>query len=135
MKHLEGVFLERKFDSDILCTIPKKPKSAFFSIEKAVFLPMQLESKKGHFEVTDEELVMIIKYNMNCRIRHHNFDKRHICSCIHVLNLVFFSLIFCVLPLLPVYSRNNHFGSSIFSPGYVFALFSLHLESCILEVA
>ena len=133
MKHLEGVFLERKFNSDILCTIPKKPKSAFFSIEKAVFLPIQLESKKGHFELTNEELVMIIKY-MNCQIK-HNFDERHICTCIHVLNLVFFSLIFCVLPLLPVYSRNNHFGSSIFSPGYVLALLSLHLESCILEAA
>ena len=78
MKHLEGVFLERKFDSDILCTIPKKPKSAFFSIEKTVFLPMQLKSKKGHFELTEQELVMVIKY-MNCRIK-HNFDKHHICS-------------------------------------------------------
>ena len=29
MKHLEGMFLERKFHSDSLYTISKKPKSAF----------------------------------------------------------------------------------------------------------
>ena len=54
MKHLEGVFLERKFDSDNLYTIPKKPKSAFFFKEIVV-----LELKKGHFELTNEELLMI----------------------------------------------------------------------------
>ena len=59
MKHLEAVFLERKFDSDILCTVPKKSKSTFVFIESAVFLPIQLEFKKGHFELTNEELLMI----------------------------------------------------------------------------
>ena len=67
MKHLKGLFLERKFDSDNLCTIPKKPKSEFFFRESAVFPPMQLESKKGDFELTNDELLMIIKY-MNYRI-------------------------------------------------------------------
>ena len=36
MKHPEGVFLERKFDSDNLYTVPKKPKSAFFFKEIGV---------------------------------------------------------------------------------------------------
>ena len=38
MKHLERVFLERKLDSDNLCTIPKKPKSAFFFRESDVLV-------------------------------------------------------------------------------------------------
>ena len=59
MKHPEGVFLERKFDSDNLYTIPKKPKSAFFCKEIVVFRSVQLELKKGHFELTNEELLMI----------------------------------------------------------------------------
>ena len=62
MKHLEGVFLERKFDSDNLYSISKKPKSAIFFSESVVFLPVQHESKKGHFELTNEEQLMIIKY-------------------------------------------------------------------------
>ena len=37
MKHLEWVFLERKFDSDNLYTVPEKPKSSFFFIESMVF--------------------------------------------------------------------------------------------------
>ena len=82
MKHLEVVFLERKSDSDNLCTIPKKPKSAFFFRESVVFLPMQLELKKGHFELTSE-LLMIMKY-MNYRIKHyankHNFCSSYSCS-------------------------------------------------------
>ena len=49
MKHLEAVFLERTFGSDNLYTIPKKPKSAFFSKESVVFPSVQLELKKGHF--------------------------------------------------------------------------------------
>ena len=59
MKHLEVVLLERKFDSNILCTVPKKSKSTFVFIESAVFLPIQLEFKKGHFELTNEELLTI----------------------------------------------------------------------------
>ena len=62
MKHLEGVFLESKFDSDNLYTIPKKPKSTFFFRENVVFLSEQLELKKGHFELINEEVLMIIKY-------------------------------------------------------------------------
>ena len=91
MKHLEGVFLERKFDSENLCTIPKKPKSAFFFIESAVFPPMQLESKKGHFGLTNEELLMIIKY-MNYQTS--LFWQTILVARIHILNLVFLSLIF-----------------------------------------
>ena len=53
MKHIEGVFLERKFDSDNLCTIPKKPKSAFLYRESVVFPSVQLESKIGNFEGTN----------------------------------------------------------------------------------
>ena len=44
MKHLEGMFLERKFDSDNLYTIHKKPKSAFSFRESVVFPSVQLES-------------------------------------------------------------------------------------------
>ena len=128
MKHLERVFLERNFDSDNLCTVPKKPKSAFFFRESAVFPSMQLEWKKGHFEITNE-LLMIIKY-MIYRIKHHYFDKHNTCSsypCSH-FSISFVDL--CVFPLLPVHSSNNHFGSSIFSLGYYdLALFSLHLDS------
>ena len=56
MKHLDGVFLERKSDSDNFCTTPKKPKSAFFFKESEVFPPIKLESKKEYFEVTNEEV-------------------------------------------------------------------------------
>ena len=59
MKHLDGVFLEKKFDSDNLYTIPKKPKSAFFFRESVVFLSVQLESKKRHSELTNEELLIM----------------------------------------------------------------------------
>ena len=62
MKHLEGVFLQRKFDSDNLYTIPKKIKSAFFFRESLVFPSLQLELKKGHLKLINEELLMIIKY-------------------------------------------------------------------------
>ena len=46
INHLDGMFLERKFDSDNLYTIPKKPKSAFFFRETVVFPSVQLDSKK-----------------------------------------------------------------------------------------
>ena len=59
MKYLDGVFLEGKFDSDNLYTMPKKPKSLFFFRKSVVFLSVQLESKKGHSELTNEELLMI----------------------------------------------------------------------------
>ena len=62
IEHLECVFLERKFNSDNLCTIPTKPKSAFLFRENVTFPSVQLESKKGHFELTNKELLMIIKY-------------------------------------------------------------------------
>ena len=58
MKHLEGVFLERNCDSDNLYTICKKPKSVFFFREIVMFPLVQLESKKGYFELTNEELLM-----------------------------------------------------------------------------
>ena len=62
MKHLEGVFLEREFDFNIFYTIPKKPKCSFF-FRESVWLPsVQLETKKRYFELTIEELLMIIKY-------------------------------------------------------------------------
>ena len=62
MKYLEGAFLGRNFDSDNLYAIHKKPKSLFFIKESVVFLSVQLESKKEHFELTNEEWLMIIKY-------------------------------------------------------------------------
>ena len=75
---------------------------------------------------------MIIKY-MNYRIKHfnkHDTFSSYSCS---KFSICFTDL--CVPPLLLVHSSNNHFGSSIFSPGhYVSALLSLHLDSCILEV-
>ena len=46
MKDLEGELLERKFDSDNVYTIPKKPKFPFFFKEGVVFPSVQLESKK-----------------------------------------------------------------------------------------
>ena len=60
LKHLEGVFFKRKFDSDNLYMIPKKPKPGFFF--SVVFPPVWLESKKRHFGLTNEELLMILKY-------------------------------------------------------------------------
>ena len=59
MKHLKGLFLEKTFDSDNIYTIPTKPKSAFFCREIVVSLSVQLELKKGYFEITNEELLMI----------------------------------------------------------------------------
>ena len=38
MKYLGEVFIERKFDSDNVYTVPKKPKSAFF-FRKSVGVP------------------------------------------------------------------------------------------------
>ena len=54
MKHVEGVFLEKKLDSDILYTIPKMSKSIFFFSENVVFVSVQIESKKGYFGLTNE---------------------------------------------------------------------------------
>ena len=54
MKPLEGVFLDKKLDSDILYTIPKMPKSIFFFSENVVFVSVQIESKKGYFGLTNE---------------------------------------------------------------------------------
>ena len=62
MEHLEGVFLERKFDSDNLYVIHKKSKSLCFFSKSVMFLSVQLELKEGHFELTDEESSMITKY-------------------------------------------------------------------------
>ena len=62
VKYLKGVFLERKFDPDNFYTIPKKPKSAFLLSESVLFPSVQLDSKKRHFELTNEKLLMIIKY-------------------------------------------------------------------------
>ena len=59
MKYIEGALLGRQYDCDNLYTITKKPKSAFFFRENVVFASVQLESKKGHFELTNEELLMI----------------------------------------------------------------------------
>ena len=59
MKYLEGVFLERKFDFDNLYTIPMKPNCAFFFRENVVFPSVQLDSKTGHFELTNEDLLVI----------------------------------------------------------------------------
>ena len=42
MKHLEGLFLKRKFDPDNLYTTSKKPKSTFFFRESVLFLWVQL---------------------------------------------------------------------------------------------
>ena len=38
MKHLEELFLKRKFDPDNLYTTSKKPKSTFFFRESVLFL-------------------------------------------------------------------------------------------------
>ena len=59
MKYLEGVLLERTFDSDKLYIIPNKSKSAFFYKESVVLPSVQLELKKGHFELINEKLLMI----------------------------------------------------------------------------
>ena len=87
MKHLE-----RKFDSDNLYTIPKKPKSAFFFRESVAFPSVKLELKKRHFELTNEELLMIIKY---MELSNQTFwQTLYLQLVFPVLNLVFFSLIF-----------------------------------------
>ena len=100
IKHLEGVYLERKFHSDNLYTIPKKPKSAFYFRESVVFPSVQLELKKGRFELANEELLMIsliigsIESNIILR---NNTCIVHLYTCIariDVLNLVFLSLTF-----------------------------------------
>ena len=59
IKNLVGVFLERKSDCGKLYAIPKKPGSAFVFRKRLVFPSMQLELKKGHFELTNEELLLI----------------------------------------------------------------------------
>ena len=71
---------------------------------------------------------MIIKYmklsNQNI-FDEHNTGSSYLCS---QGSISFIDL--CVLPLLPIYSSNSHFGSSILSLGYYdLALISLHLDS------
>ena len=46
MKHLEGVFLKRKFYSHNLCTISKKPKSVFFFRESVVPRQCSMSQKR-----------------------------------------------------------------------------------------
>ena len=46
MRHLEKVFLEWKFDSDYLYTIPKKPKSAFFLEKRFCFRQCSFSPKR-----------------------------------------------------------------------------------------
>ena len=62
MTPLDGVFLKRKFNPDNLYTPSKKSKSAFFFRESVLFLSLQFESEKRHFELTNDELLIIIKY-------------------------------------------------------------------------
>ena len=62
MDHFEGIFLEKRFDSETEYTIPKKAKTTFFYRESIAFPSVQLKSKKGYYELSNEELVMIIKY-------------------------------------------------------------------------
>ena len=50
MKDLEGVFLERKMDSDNLYTTSKQHKSAFFFRESVVFFSVQRESNQTYFD-------------------------------------------------------------------------------------
>ena len=90
---------------------------------------MQIELKKGHVELTNEELLVIIKY-MNYRIRYHYFDKHNTCSLYSCSQFYISFIDLCVLPLLPVHSNNNHFSFSLFSPGYyVLTLLTIHLDS------
>ena len=97
--------------------------------ESALLWPMQLESKKGHFELTNEEFLMIIKY-MNYWIKHHYSDKHNTCSSYSSSQFSISFIDLCVLQPLPVHSNNSHFGASIFSFGYYeLVLFSLHLDS------
>ena len=71
---------------------------------------------------------MIIKY-MNYRIKHY-YDKLNTGSSYSSSQFSIFFIDLCVLPLLPVHSSSNHFGSRIFSLGnYDLALFSLQLDS------
>ena len=60
VKHFEGLFFERKFDSDKVYTLNEK-KRAFFYKESVVFPSVQLKPRKGDFELSDE-LLVIIKY-------------------------------------------------------------------------
>ena len=53
MTPLDGIFLKRWFNHDNLYTLSKKPKSTFFFRESVLFLSVQLESEKGHFELTN----------------------------------------------------------------------------------
>ena len=48
-KHFEGMFVERKFDSDNIYSISKKLKSAFFFKDSVVSPSVELELKKETF--------------------------------------------------------------------------------------
>ena len=72
MKHLEWMFLEKKFDSDILCTIPNK--FCIFLYRKSSFPANAARVKKAHFELT--KVLMIINC-MNYRINYY-FDKQYL---------------------------------------------------------
>ena len=69
-----------------------KSKSAYFFRESVAFPSVQLEFKKGHFELTNEEWLVIIKY-MELSIQ-TLFWQTILLAYVHVLDLVLFSLIF-----------------------------------------
>ena len=60
-KHLEGVFLERKFGSDNLYAIHKSP-SLYFALEKLWCYCQGSLSRKRDVELTNKELLIIIKF-------------------------------------------------------------------------
>ena len=62
MKHFEGIFLENRFDSDKQYVIPKRPRRAFFYRESVVMPSIQLEVKKNYYQMSDDELMLVLKY-------------------------------------------------------------------------
>ena len=62
IRHFKGIFLENRFDSDKQYVIPKKPRRAFLYRESVVLPSVELEAKKNYLQLSDDELVMILKY-------------------------------------------------------------------------
>ena len=123
------ILLELNIFDKIIRQYKKINPICYLLWESALLWPMQLESKKGHFELTNEEFLMIIKY-MNYWIKHHYSDKHNTCSSYSSSQFSISFIDLCVLQPLPVHSNNSHFGASTFSFGYYeLVLFSLHLDS------
>ena len=62
VSHYEGVFFEKKFDSNKQYYIPRKPRTAYFYKGSVILPSVQLTAKKTVYFMSDNELLSILQY-------------------------------------------------------------------------